>query len=103
MFNYQNKEKIIDNVDDILKTKAKDSLAFAKQFLRITIRGILGRTVSVLLSPLCVSAFDLIINYREAEGVKTSNEYIFCKKVSSKLLKSYFRACPLQKKNLYGM
>lgn len=55
--NYQNKEKITDNVeDDILKTMSKDSLAFAKQFVRITIRGKLGRTVSVLLSPLCVSA-----------------------------------------------
>ncbi|XP_037813667.1 uncharacterized protein LOC119604853 isoform X2 [Lucilia sericata] len=96
--NYKNKEGITGNIEeDILKTISEESLDFAKQFVRISIRGKLGRTVSVLLNPLCVQAIEEIIKHREAAGITSSNEYIFCKRSTSTLSKEYFRACPLLK------
>ncbi|XP_065364497.1 uncharacterized protein LOC135957639 [Calliphora vicina] len=94
--NFGNKEKITDNIDkDSLKNLSQDSIKFAKQFVRITLRGKLGRTVSVLLCPMCVKAIELIINFRGEAGIADGNKYIFCKPSSSTLSKKYHRACPL--------
>ncbi|KAI8114691.1 hypothetical protein CVS40_12957 [Lucilia cuprina] len=47
--NYLSKEVITDNVGkEILENMSQESVAFAKQFERLTLRGKLGRTVSVL-------------------------------------------------------
>lgn len=97
--NFSNKEIITDSIDeDMLKTVSKESLKFAKQFVRITLRGRFGRTVSVLLCPMCIKAIELILKYRTEAGITSENEYIFSKPSNSKLSKQYYRVCPLLKK-----
>ncbi|GBP15470.1 hypothetical protein EVAR_73624_1 [Eumeta japonica] len=94
--NYDNQENITDNMDsEQVENMSKESLEFAKQYRRITTRGKLNRTVTVLLSPLSELAIDLIIKHKKAAGIPESNKYIFCRTGSSKLSKQYIRACPL--------
>lgn len=97
--NFNNKEDITENMDnDMLQNISNDSLQFAKQFVRITLRGKLGRTVSVLLCPMSVKAIEIILKFRSNAGITKDNKYIFSKPITSKITKMYYRACPLLKK-----
>lgn len=94
--NYKNKERITDNMEkELMLNLSKESLTFAKQFIKISLRGKLGRTVSVLLSPLGVKAVDLILKYRSIAGISEDNVYIFSKHSASEHSKQYYSACAL--------
>ncbi|XP_058980559.1 uncharacterized protein LOC131803367 isoform X1 [Musca domestica] len=97
--NFNKKEQITDCVEaGMLENISKQSINFAKQFVRITLRGKLGRTVSVLLDPLCIKSINIILKFREKAGISKTNPYIFSAPGKSSLAKSYCRACPLLRK-----
>ncbi|XP_058980347.1 uncharacterized protein LOC131803275 [Musca domestica] len=97
--NFINKEEITNCLEaGLLDNMSEESIQFAKQFVRISLRGKLGRTVSVLLDPMCIKAVQLILKFRKNAGIKNSNPYIFSAPATSKLSKMYYRACPLLRK-----
>lgn len=70
LINYQNKEVLDENVEQELYKRLSDSTKeFTKQFVRFTLRGKLGRTVSVLLSPFVVQCIETILKFRIHAGV----------------------------------
>ncbi|XP_059221086.1 uncharacterized protein LOC131995869 [Stomoxys calcitrans] len=94
--NFLNKEVITDDMEkELLQSVSKSSISFAKQYVKISIRGKLGRTVPVLLSPVNVRAIDIILKYRSKAGITNKNQYIFSNPLASKQGKPYFRACGL--------
>ncbi|XP_073814257.1 uncharacterized protein [Musca autumnalis] len=94
--NYENKEQITDTIEDgHYETLSKDAIEFSKQYQRVTLRGKLGRTVSILLDPLSIEAVNIILENRKNAGVKNSNPYIFSAVGKSK---PFYRACPLLRK-----
>lgn len=96
---YKNQQSLNENVDpDIYRRLSDSTRKFASQFVRLTLRGKLGRTVSVLLSPLLVECIETMLKYRRQAGVRADNEYVFSKPHTSKLSKKYIRACPLMKR-----
>ncbi|KAK0076137.1 hypothetical protein PV325_005823 [Microctonus aethiopoides] len=97
--NYENKEELDENIDpDLYKQFSNSTKEFAKQFVRLVLRGKLGRTVSVLLNPFVVECIETIIKFRKQAGVKSDNEYIFSDPHANKLSKKYLRACPLMRR-----
>ncbi|XP_058974471.1 uncharacterized protein LOC131800790 [Musca domestica] len=97
--NYNKKETITDNIEaGFIDNISNQSFEFAKQYVRITLRGKLGRTVSILLDPLSRKAVDLILKHRNSAGIPKSNHYIFSAPGSSGISKKYIRACPLLRK-----
>lgn len=99
LINYQNKEVLDENVDQELYKRLSDSTKeFAKQFVRLTLRGKLGRTVSVLLNPFVVQCIETILKFRKHAGVSSDNEYIFSVPHTNRLSKKYLRACPLMRR-----
>lgn len=99
LINYQNKEVLDENVDQELYKQLSDSTKeFAKQFVRLTLRGKLGRTVAVLLSPFVVQCIETILKFRKRAGVSSDNEYIFSIPHTKNLSKKYLRACPLMRR-----
>lgn len=94
--NYQNKKVLNENIDQEFYKQLSDSTKeFAKQFVQLTLRGKLGRTVSELLSPLVVQCIEIIFKFRKYAGVSSDNEYIFNVLHTNNLSKKYLRACPL--------
>ncbi|XP_058980311.1 uncharacterized protein LOC101901061 isoform X2 [Musca domestica] len=97
--NFNNKEEITNSVEaGLLEKMSEQSIKFAKQFVRISLRGKLGRTVGVLLDPMCLKSINLIIKFRKKAGIRESNPYIFSAPGKSGLAKMYYRACPLLSK-----
>lgn len=77
---YKNQESLNENVDpDIYRNLSDSTKKFASQFVRLTLRGKLGRTVSVLLSPFLVECIEMMLKYRKQAGVRADNEYVFTK------------------------
>ncbi|XP_075159565.1 uncharacterized protein LOC142232783 isoform X1 [Haematobia irritans] len=96
--NYQAKNTIVDNMsEDLKKMKSKESMAYAKQFARVSLTGKLDRPVSILLDKMCQRAVDTILKYRKRAGI-INNPYIFGRRVTSEFAKKYYRACPLMRK-----
>lgn len=99
VINYQNKEVLDEKIDQELYEQLSESTKeFAKQFARLVLRGKLGRTVSVLLSPLAVRYIETILKFRKRAGVHSDNEYIFSIPHTNSLSKKYLRACPLMRR-----
>ncbi|XP_029159005.1 uncharacterized protein LOC114931205 [Nylanderia fulva] len=99
LINYQNKEALDENVDqELYKQLSNSTKEFAKQFVRLTLRGKLGRTVSVLLSPFVIQCIETILKFRKYAGVSSNNEYIFSVPHTNRLSKKYLRACPLMRR-----
>ncbi|XP_059221067.1 uncharacterized protein LOC106095187 [Stomoxys calcitrans] len=94
--NYTNKEIITERTEkELLSNLSNDSIHFAKQYARLALRGKLGRTVPVLLSPLVVKAIDIILKYRKKAGITDKNPFLFAN--PSKSTCQYFRACTLMR------
>jgi len=94
--NYETKQVLSENVDPEIYAKLSESTKkVSGQFLRLKLRGKLGRDVSVLLSPIVVEYIENILKFRKEAGVSVDNEYIFCIPHRNSLSKKYRRACPL--------
>ncbi|CAH2088995.1 unnamed protein product [Euphydryas editha] len=97
--NYQTKQDLTEHIDKELYKKLADTTKnFAKQFVRLTIRGKRGRPVSVLLNPLAVNCIDTILAYREQANVSSNNEFIFSVPGNNDTAKKYIRECPLMRR-----
>lgn len=96
--NYENQETI-DKIfnPDIFDNISKESQE-AKQFVRLTIRGKLERTVSVLLHTFLISYIDVLLKYRSDAGVNSKNKYVFAVPRVNSPKKGYIRACPIMRK-----
>ncbi|KYN50101.1 hypothetical protein ALC62_00129, partial [Cyphomyrmex costatus] len=97
--NYQNQETI-DNVlnPDIFENISEESQQQAKQFVRIIMRGKLGRTVPVLLHTFLISYIDVLLKYRSDAEVNKNNKYVFAVPRICSPKKSYIRACSVMRK-----
>ncbi|KAF5270522.1 hypothetical protein FQR65_LT17834 [Abscondita terminalis] len=96
---YYNKQALDDNINkDLCFNLSAETMKFAKQYVRLTLRGKLSRTVSVLLSPIVVKFLDILLKYRKHAGIKSDNEYVFAATNTHSLNKKYIRACPLMRK-----
>jgi len=97
--NYENQETI-DKVfnPDIFDNISEESQKQAKQFVRLTIRGKLGRTVPVLLHTFLISYIDILLKYRSEAGVTPKNKYIFAVPRANSPKKGYVRACSIMRK-----
>ncbi|KAK0158082.1 hypothetical protein PV327_011146, partial [Microctonus hyperodae] len=96
---YQNKEVLDESIDpDLYKQFSDSTREFVKQFVRLVLRGNLGRTVSVLLNPFVIECIENIIKFRKQAGVRSDNEYIFSDLNANKLSTKYLRACPLMRR-----
>jgi len=97
--NYKNQETIdkIFNLD-VFDNISEESQKQAKQFVRLTIRGKLGRTVPVLLHTFLISYIDVLLKYRSEAGVSSKNKYIFAVPRANSPKKGYMRACSVMRK-----
>ncbi|EFN62016.1 hypothetical protein EAG_13014, partial [Camponotus floridanus] len=96
--NYENQETIDNFNPDIFDNISKEFQEQAKQFVRLTIRGKLGRTVPVLLHTFLISYIDVLLKYRFEAGVNSKNKYIFAVPQACSPKKGYIRACPIMRK-----
>lgn len=97
--NYENQETIDKAFNpDMFNNISEESQKQAKQFVRIIIRGKLGRTVPVLLHTFLISYIDILLKYRLEAGVSARNKYIFAVPRVSSPKKGYIRACPIMRK-----
>lgn len=96
---FQNKEALDENVNkDLFSNLSEDTIQYAKQYVRLTLRGKLSRTVPVLLSPFIVEYIEILIKYRKEVGIRSDNEYVFAVPSGNSLKKKYIRACPLMRR-----
>lgn len=69
---YKNQETLDKNVNpDLYEKLSEESQQYAKKFVRITIRGKLGRTVPVLLNAIVIKSIDTILKYQKKSWRKT--------------------------------
>lgn len=96
---YENQETIdkIFNLD-VFDNISEESQRQAKQFVRLTIRGKLGRTVPVLLHTFLISYIDVLLKYRFEAGVNSKNKYVFAVPRADSPKKGYVRACAVMRK-----
>lgn len=97
--NYENQETI-DKVfnPDIFDNISKESQKQAKQFVLLTIKGKLGRTVPVLLHTFLISYIDVLLKYCSEAGVNPKNKYVFAVPHANSPKKGYIRACSMMRK-----
>ncbi|KAK0162381.1 hypothetical protein PV327_008725 [Microctonus hyperodae] len=96
---FNNKESVDEQVNPDLYSKLSEkSREYAKKYVRITIRGKLGRTVPALLDNNLVNFIQAIIDNRKNAGVKSSNPYVFGIPTTNSYSKKYLRACNLMRK-----
>ncbi|KAK0073117.1 hypothetical protein PV325_010258 [Microctonus aethiopoides] len=96
---FNNKESVDKQVNpDFYSKLSEKSREYAKKYVRITIRGKLGRTVPALLDNNLVNYIQTIIDNRKNAGVKSSNPYIFGIPTMNSHSKKYLRACNLMRK-----
>ncbi|VEN62171.1 unnamed protein product [Callosobruchus maculatus] len=97
--NYESRETLDDTLNsDIYKKLSNSAQVQASQFLRLMIRGKLGRNVPVLLHNFLVDYVDTLMKYRKRAGVKSTNKFVFAVPYANKHQKEYIRACPLMRK-----
>ena len=92
---------LIDDLNSSQKISEETSKDFSKslsKYVRITIRGKLGRTVPVLLHEDILDGINLILKYRENAGVSSINPYIFGISSNNSQRCKFLRACILMRK-----
>lgn len=93
--NFNNRLQLDENINpDLFANLSADTIAYAKHF-RLTLRGKLGRQVSILLTPNNEEFINTLLKYRHNARVKTTNEYVLAILGVRPLRKQYIRACPL--------
>lgn len=99
LVDYENKEKLDENInEDLCRNLSPETMQYAKQYVRLTLRGKLSRTVSVLLSPFIVEYIEILLKYRKEASISSRNEYVFAVPNTNSLKKHYIRACPLMRR-----
>ncbi|EFN69585.1 hypothetical protein EAG_07978, partial [Camponotus floridanus] len=88
----------LENCAAISKEEASELYKSLSKYVRMTIRGKLGRTVPVLLHEEILKCMQMIVNYRKHAGVSENNPYIFGIYTSDKRRYKYLRACVLIRK-----
>ncbi|XP_029170011.1 uncharacterized protein LOC114939768 [Nylanderia fulva] len=88
----------LENCAAISKEEAPELYKSLSKYVRMTIRGKLGRTVPVLLHEEILKCMQMIINYRKDAGVPENNPYIFGIYSLDKRRFKYLRACVLMRK-----
>lgn len=88
----------LDNCAAISKEEAPELYKSLFKYVRMTIRGKLGRTVPVLLHEEILKCMQIIVNYRKHAGVPENNPYIFGICTTDKKRHKYLRACVLMRK-----
>lgn len=86
--NYQDLNKEKDSV--LYNSLTPDEQLLANNFVKINIRGKLGRIVPIIIRKKHVHIIDLLITQRLLAGIDSSNPYIFA---SPSGKRTYFRAC----------
>lgn len=95
---YENHQTLDDALDsELYQSNSADPRRQAKQFVRLMIRGKLGRTVPVLLHKFLVDYEETLITYRKSAKVAPTNKYVFAVAHVTKERKEYLRACPLMR------
>jgi len=82
----------------ISKEDAPELYKSLSKYMRITIRGKLGRTVPVLLHKEILECMKTIVHYRKYAGVSEINPYVFGINTIDKRRHGYLRACALMRK-----
>lgn len=76
--------------DDLYNSLSKLEQILTERFVKVELRGKLGRSVPILLSNQQIETINLILKHRENAGVSEDNLYVFgCRGGSN----SFFRAC----------
>lgn len=91
--NYQSGSNITGNDVSSIITDPK----VASQYVRVEIRGKLGRTVQVLIDSLSFKCLTFVIRYRKQVGVPKDNPFVFGIPGQGKRYK-YLQACELMRK-----
>lgn len=97
---YRSPHKIkIDEKSDkeIYNSLSEEGKKAAQSFVRIVIRGKLGRTVGILLNKLYFNCVKLILQYRETAGVVNNNPYVFGMPNKPGAPSKYLEACTLMR------
>jgi len=92
---------LIENLENpvaISKEEAPELYKSLSKYVRISIRGKLGRTVPVLLHENILQCMQLIIKYRKQVGVPEQNPFVFGVNTIDKSRHKYLRACVLMRK-----
>lgn len=96
---FNNRDSVDEKVNPDLYSKLSEtSRKLAQKYVRISIRGKLGRTVPALLDYSLVQYMKTIIDMRKEAGVRKSNPYLFGIPTSTSYSKKYLRACNLMRK-----
>lgn len=88
----------LENCEAISKEEAPELYKSLLKYVRMTIRGKLGRTVPVLLHEEVLKCMQMIVNCRKHAGVSENNPYIFGICTYDKKRYKYLRACALMRK-----
>jgi len=88
----------LENCAAISKEEAPELYKSVSKYVRMTIRGKLGRTVPALLHEEILKCMQMIVNYHKHAGVPENNPYIFDIYTSDKRRYKYLRACVLMRK-----
>ncbi|XP_072763370.1 uncharacterized protein [Anoplolepis gracilipes] len=91
---------LIENLENcvVSKEEAPELYKSLSKYVRMTIRGKLGRTVPVLLHEEVLKCMQMIVKYRKHAGVPENNPYIFGIYSHDKKRYKYLRACVLMRK-----
>ncbi|KAM0727236.1 hypothetical protein ACS0PU_006568 [Formica fusca] len=88
----------LENCAAFSREEAPELYKSLSKYVRMTIRGKLGRTVPVLLHEEVLKCMQMIVNYRKHAGVPENNPYIFGIYTPDKKRYMYLRACVLMRK-----
>lgn len=90
-------QEAIDVNSDLFRQMSTEHRNHAQNFVRLTLRGKLGRTVPILLKSFLIRSIELILKFRHQAGVHPNNEYIFSipNTTNNGVKKPYLRACEL--------
>jgi len=88
----------LENCVTISKEEAPQIYNSLSKYVRMTIRGKLGRTVPVLLHKEVLKCMKMIVHYRKHAEVSENNPYIFGIHSQDKRRYKYLRACVLMRK-----
>ncbi|XP_066599978.1 uncharacterized protein [Prorops nasuta] len=96
---FKNYHKVSEEtIGEEYKTLNKKQKLAAQKYVRFTIRGKLGRIVSVLVHTQIVSNLELFLSYRDSAKVNPKNPYLFGMPGTLKGDYRYLRACDLIRK-----
>ncbi|XP_066596285.1 uncharacterized protein, partial [Prorops nasuta] len=94
----KNAESLDKSNPEVFNSLSERSKCVARKYKKFTIRGKLGRSVSVLLSDEISHCIDLILKYRRNAKVPSSNNFLFGIPSYNKTRHKYLRACNLLRK-----